>query len=180
MWGPDRDEARAQALRSINRGLGPSTPKLDLKLESAGLRFVQEVNMAFDELNVLSGERIRFAAQACVTACWFMLRGMELANVQARDVTFNRAARTVKLQLPVSKTDTEAKGCFRIHRCICDPLHDPECRQTTPPELFGAAFQICSCRNGKNTLCVYHTSCSSAQEGTEVATDHTSVHFQFE
>ena len=57
MWGPDLDEARAQALRSINRGLGPATPKLDLKLESVGPRFVQEVNMAFDELKVPSPVR---------------------------------------------------------------------------------------------------------------------------
>ena len=86
-----------------------------------------------------------------------MRRGIELANVQARDVTFNRAARTVKLQLPVSKTDTEAKGCFRIHQCICNPAHDPGCRQTTPPELFGTEFQKCSCRNGMSILCVYRS-----------------------
>ena len=156
VWGPDLDEARAQALRSINRGLGPANPKLDLKLESAGPRFVQEVKMAFDELRVPLAERIRFAAQACITACWFLLRGIELANIQARDITFNRAARTVKLQLPVSKTDPEAKGCYRVHRCICKPRHDPDCRQTTPPELFGTAFQQCSCRNGLHVLCVYH------------------------
>ena len=28
-WGPNLDEARAQALRSINRGLGPANPKLE-------------------------------------------------------------------------------------------------------------------------------------------------------
>ncbi|CAE7275931.1 yciC, partial [Symbiodinium sp. CCMP2456] len=156
VWGPDLDEARAQALRSINRGLGPSTPKLDLRLENAGPRFTQEVNVAFDELRVPQADRIRFAAQACITACWFMLRGIELANVQGRDITFNRAARTVKLQLPVRKTDTEAKGCYRVHRCICNPTHSSECSQTTPPELFGTLFQKCLCTDGMSKLCVYH------------------------
>ena len=78
---------------------------------------------------------------ACIVAC--------------RDVIFNRQARTVKLQLPVSKTDTEAKGCYRVHKCICDPRHEQDCRDTAPPELFGTAFQKCSCTSGMNTLCVY-------------------------
>ena len=155
-WGPELDEARAQCLRSINRGLGPATPKLDLRIENADDRFASLLQQAYLELKVSFEDRLQFAAQACITACWFMLRGIELANVQARDVVFNRQARTVKLQLPVSKTDTEAKGCYRVHKCICDPRHEAGCSNTTPPELFGTAFQKCSCKSGLHVLCVYH------------------------
>ena len=155
-WGPDLDEARAQCLRSINRGLGLATPKLDLRIENADDRFASLVQRAHLELKVPFDDRLEFASQACIVACWFTLRGIELANVQARDVIFNRQARTVKLQLPVSKTDTEAKGCYRVHKCICDPRHEQDCRDTAPPELFGTAFQKCSCTSGMNTLCVYH------------------------
>ncbi|CAE7405213.1 unnamed protein product, partial [Symbiodinium necroappetens] len=110
-WGPDLDEARAQCLRSVNRGLGPATPKLDLRIENANDRFASLLQQAYLELKVSFDDRIQFAAQACIAACWFMLRGIELANVQARDVVFNRQA---------------------------------GCRDTTPPELFGTAFQKCS------------------------------------
>ena len=65
-----------------------------------------------------------------MAASWFLLRGIEISNVQCRDVTFQCELYQVTLQLPVSKVDTEAKGCARTHCCVC--------------------------RGGRQTLCVLH------------------------
>ena len=155
-WTPELQEARAQSLRSINRGIGPATPKLDLCLENARSDFSQQVGQAFETLRCAPDERISFPSQACVTASWFMLRGIELANVQGRDVTFRKANREVSLSLPVSKTDPEGRGCSRVHRCICSLRHEASCQQRCPEEHLFTPLQRCDCSYGRSPLCVFH------------------------
>ena len=117
MWRPDThgpwcqalELARSQAIRSIVRGMGPAVPKLDLRLESAPDEFeegLRDTIMPFPGPTALAGS-------------WFLLRSIEISNVQCRDVTFNRESCEVTLQLPVSRVDPEAKGCSlsRTHCC---------------------------------------------------------------
>ena len=71
--------------------------------------------------------RLPFPGPTAIGASWFLLRGIEVSNVRCQDVKFSRDPRHVTLQLPVSKTDPEAKGCARTHCCICYKSREPLC-----------------------------------------------------
>ena len=86
----------------------------------------------------------------------FLLRGIELANVQCQDVSFNKERREVSLKLLVSKTDVQAKGCVRTHRCTCLLVHSDDCRSTQSPALRFTPLQTCSCTRGRHCLCPFH------------------------
>ena len=60
-----------------------------------------------------------FATNMVVLACWFMLRGLEIASAILEDVTFDHNAKVVTWKLPVHKTDTTGKGTRRSHKCLC-------------------------------------------------------------
>ena len=147
--------AKSQAIRSIQRGMGPSSPKLDLFFDNVKLDFSASLASAYDELEVPLTVRVKEPFVTALTAVWFLLRGIEIANVVGNDVRFNKGNRSVTVRLPVSKTDTEGKGCERTHICICSPRHDPGCAASTPPALMFTSLQKCSCREGRHPLCVY-------------------------
>ncbi|CAE7206162.1 ftsH [Symbiodinium natans] len=129
-WSQAMDLARSQAVRSITRGIGPSMPKLDLHLELAPAMLDETLKAVANRLRIPTDLRLPFMGPTAVAASWFLLRGIEISNVQCRDVTFQCELYQVTLQLPVSKVDTEAKGCARTHCCVC--------------------------RGGRQTLCVFH------------------------
>ena len=58
--------------------------------------------------------------RAGIAAMWFLLREIELAAVRVRAVRLDKAARTVTLRLPQSKTDPKAEGKERTHGCCCN------------------------------------------------------------
>eukprot|EP00439_Symbiodinium_sp_Y106_P052492 s2729_g7.t1 len=141
-------------------GDGPSSPKLDLFFDNVKLDFSASLASAYDELEVPLTVRVKEPFVTALTAVWFLLRGIEIANVVGNDVRFNKGNRSVTVRLPVSKTvaktDTEGKGCERTHVCICSPRHDPGCAASTPPALMFTSLQKCSCREGRHPLCVFH------------------------
>ena len=155
-WTQQLDLARSQAIRSIQRGMGPSSPKLDLFFDNVKLDFAASLDSAYDELELPLTVRVKEPFVTALTAVWFLLRGIEIANVVGNDVRFNKANRSVTVRLPVSKTDTEGKGCERTRICICSPRHDPGCAASTPPALMFTSLQKCSCREGRHPLCVFH------------------------
>lgn len=57
-----------------------------------------------------------------ITMVWWLLREIEASalTIDKTTVWFDREARTVTLNLPVSKTDTAGKGRRRTHGCICN------------------------------------------------------------
>ena len=59
------------------------------------------------------------ASAVFVLVSLFMLREIEVAIAQYHDMTFNDEELEVRLNLPVSKNDPEAKGASRPWRCIC-------------------------------------------------------------
>ena len=117
------------------------------------LDFSASLASAYDELEVPLTVCVKEPFVTALTAVWFLLRGIEIANVVGNDVRFNKANRSVTVRLPVSKTDTEGKGCERTHICICSPRHVPGCAASTPPALMFTSLQKCSCRH---PLCVFH------------------------
>ena len=150
------DLAVQQAVRSISRGLGPSRPKKDLFVDRAGPDLPGRLAQAYDRLGVPREHRFAEPLSVVTVALWFLLRGIEIANVKCKDVSFVRNLRQVKLALPVSKTDPSARGCTRVHACICKPAHDRSCRSTCSAEVMFTRLQTCSCLQGFQPLCPYH------------------------
>ena len=59
------------------------------------------------------------ARAAFAVATHWMLREIELSNLQRKDVIFDVTKRRVTLSWAKSKTDTEAKGTCRVLQCTC-------------------------------------------------------------
>ncbi len=120
----DVEAAITRAIRSINRGKGPDKPKDSFRLEqldnsdkaddfeSFAIRHLRDHGIPEDELPL-----------SCLTivveSTWFLLRGIELAAALREDWTFDDQHQCLRWNLPVSKTDTEAKGAIRSHHCSC-------------------------------------------------------------
>ena len=58
-------------------------------------------------------------SQWATIASFHLMRGAESAAANHGDLTFNEAARTETMRLPVSKTDTMAAGVSRTWGCVC-------------------------------------------------------------
>ena len=134
-WPASLDHAVAQAVRSITRGMGPSSAKLDFPLEVCSRSFDGDVVRAYSTLQVPEHARIEAPADTGIVASWFLLRGLEISSVVCEDIAFARDG-LVKLHLPVSKVDPTARGCHRSHACICERRHDPGCYRSGDEALL--------------------------------------------
>ena len=79
-WTQELDLVRQQAIRSVSRCLGTARLQLDLQRERASSTFTEEPE----------SRGFRTRGPAVVAASWCPLRGIELANVQCEDVSFNK------------------------------------------------------------------------------------------
>ena len=155
VWDQALDQAVAQAVRSIERGQGPSQPKLPLRvqnltLSSADVLFLHVWPRSRVELPKLRSLLARFWERlgSCLEA--------SVASALCKDVTFNKARTEVRFFLPVSKTDTQAKGCVRSHVCICKLRHDDGCAHSSESSLLFTRLQKCGCPKNRHPLCSYH------------------------
>ena len=105
------------AIRSIERGLGPS--KLKDSFDLTRLRNLWNEpdfeTIEDDYIMVLSGS-------------WFLMREIELANAKASHVRFEHSSSNNSLvhwSLPVSKTDTKGEMVERSHACACSTEAEP-------------------------------------------------------
>ncbi|CAE7851243.1 unnamed protein product, partial [Symbiodinium sp. KB8] len=104
-WTDALDLAVQQAVRSISRGLGPARPKRDLFVDRAPSNLDDQLRAAYARLQVPAEHQFAEPCAVMAMALWFLLRGIEVANVRCTDVHLNRGDRLVRLCLPVSKTD---------------------------------------------------------------------------
>ena len=156
IWPQQLDLARAQAVRSITRGLGPAAAKLNISFDHVRLDFPSVLSKAYTDLEVPVPLRVREPFATAITAVWFLLRGIEVAGIKGEDVRFNRSEKAVTVRLPVSKTDLEGKGCERRHVCICSLVHDQGCPRSDDLATMFTALQKCKCSSGRHPLCVFH------------------------
>ena len=94
--------------RSCLRGIGPpkKAPPLDL------------VN--WDAAKAYLPTALEAGASAVLVGCWWLMREIELAGMRRGDMEFSGGACGVAtLNLPVSKSDPQAKGCLRSLGCAC-------------------------------------------------------------
>ena len=110
-WTQQLDLARSQAIRSIQRGMGPSSPKLDLFFDNVKLDFSASLASAYDELEVPLTVRVKEPFVTALTAVWFLLRGIEIANVVGNDVRFNKGQ-----QVGYSEAPSVQDRCQDRHR----------------------------------------------------------------
>jgi len=103
--------AHTDAVRSCTRGLGGP---------------VKAQALRFDSLHLLDGTHLPWVSggplggrNAMVLGCWFLMREVELSTARAAAVGLDKARREVSFYLPASKTDTQALGVRRAHRCSC-------------------------------------------------------------
>ena len=111
--------SRKDAVRSIERGLGPSKLKdsFDLTLLRTLWDLPDFQRIEDDYIMVLSGS-------------WFLMREIELANARASHVRFEHTSSdhpVVHWSLPVSKTDTKGEMIERSHVCSCSAGTEPLC-----------------------------------------------------
>ena len=59
------------------------------------------------------------ASRSLITACWFMLREIELLSLTIASVIIHHALLKAELRLGSSKTDIEGKGVSRFFSCTC-------------------------------------------------------------
>ena len=107
------------AIRSIERGLGPSKLKdsFDLTLLRQLWHHPDFEKFEDDYIMVLSGS-------------WFLMRELELANARASHVRFEHSSSdhpVVHWSLPMSKTDTKGEMIERSHACSCSQEVEPLC-----------------------------------------------------
>ncbi|OLP99308.1 hypothetical protein AK812_SmicGene18150 [Symbiodinium microadriaticum] len=96
-WTDALDLAVQQAVRSISRGLGPARPKRDLFVDRAPSDLDDQLRAAYTRLQVPAEHQFAEPCAVLAMALWFLLRGIEVANVRCTDVHLNRNDRLVRL-----------------------------------------------------------------------------------
>ena len=86
-WPDALDLAVQQAVRLKSRGVGPSRRKKDLFVDRAGQDLPVRLGQAYDRLIVPNEQRFLEPPSVMTVALWFLLRGLEIANVRCRDVS---------------------------------------------------------------------------------------------
>ena len=119
--------AASRYARAVTRGVGPSTLKESFLIE--GLAGSMEPPAS----QRLPQDTLWPCAAACLGA-WWMTRGIELSAARIKDVQLVEKTKVVYWKLPVSKTDVQAHGVSRAHKCIC--LDFPELTDICPFHLF--------------------------------------------
>ncbi|CAK0845264.1 unnamed protein product [Prorocentrum cordatum] len=101
-----------QCKRSVRRGIGPKSKAAELRED--GLRPTD----VLESLQGISGHDLASPWRAWVVATRFLLREIELAAARLAHVDFPSAG-SVRMRLPVSKTDTWGAGAAVTLKCTC-------------------------------------------------------------
>ena len=122
-WADTLDLAVQQAVRSISRGLGPSCPKKDLFVDRAGQDLPVRLEQAYDRLGVPNGHRFVEPLSVLTAVLWFLLRGIEIANGNCKDVSLGSNPSTSCRYRCQRRTRQRGDALYRVHACICKPAH---------------------------------------------------------
>ena len=107
-------------LRAWMRGAERAVIRNRGRSDRAVLFDVEEIarTHAADEESTVSAGPV-LAVAALVTACWWMLRAIELINLRIESVLFHSDTKKVELRLGKTKTDIQGISCRRIFDCVC-------------------------------------------------------------
>lgn len=111
-WTAQLQRCSVQTSRAINRAKGPAqkAPEVD---DATWLRLAQE------ETNSYDAKAIIHPAWLFSFAVVWMLREVELANVERSNLKWDEEAKIVSLYITVSKGDQSGEGVARTLPCAC-------------------------------------------------------------
>lgn len=99
------------AIRSVRRGLGPSS------LKESFDPFELLVIQVSDDVEPFDAENVQHMLDVTIIALWFMLREIEIAAAKLLHLTLDDNA--VSLMVPTSKMDTTGSWTTRTLKCAC-------------------------------------------------------------
>lgn len=102
LWSPQLEQAKTEAARSLERGMGPARRAHTLELEAFVL-----------------GRASSHSVDTIIVGSLWMLRGAELAALLLEQAVVDLAAGTATVALGATKTDARGQGCRRTLRCSC-------------------------------------------------------------
>ena len=114
-WDQTLELELKEAKHACRRGQGPAKKAGALPLERLG-----SLPSSWDGPRSAKGPaRPR---SAILVGSWWGMREIELAGLRVSSLTFSEGdgCGTCRVNLPVSKTDAEALGKFRLHGCCCE------------------------------------------------------------
>lgn len=106
-------------VRSISRGLGPSTLK-----DSFNVDGLADIPINY-EIEPFTMESTTHGRDLLVVACWYMMRELEVASCKWSHIYTEGP--TINLLLPVQKNDTSGSLTIRSLRCACRVRLHPLC-----------------------------------------------------
>ena len=108
--------AMTRYARAVSRGVGPSACKESFKIED----LVDCMTPPDPEAAAArpKTDSIWPCGAACLGA-WWMTRSIEMTAARVKDFVVDETSLRVHWALPASKTDVQAHGVSRSHKCIC-------------------------------------------------------------
>ena len=118
-WSPAWDRKFKLCMRAATRDAGPAKKAVEVKKEHWAGGLSREENYGKTNMDKKLKVCLVAAKAAFAVATHWMLREIELADLQHKDVAFDVLKRRVTLTWTKSKTDTEARGMCRVLQCTC-------------------------------------------------------------
>lgn len=110
-WSDELSVNVRNAIRSVNRGVGPSK-------QSQPVDIVKILQLKLADVPLSVGGPIG-PAHFCVLGVLFMAREIEVSTAKIRCISFDMATAEISWTLPVSKNDVRAVGTTRTWGCTC-------------------------------------------------------------
>ena len=108
--------AMTRYARAVSRGVGPVSCKESFQIE--GLVDAMDVPDV-DELAFLNDADCIWPCGAACLGAWWLVRSIEMTAAKVKHMTLDDKLLRVHWALPASKTDIQALGISRSHRCLC-------------------------------------------------------------
>ena len=118
-WSPAWERKFKLCMRAAARDAGPAKKAVEVEKGLWAGRLRREESN--EKANKDKKQKVCMVAAkaAFAVATHWMLREIELADLQHKDVAFDVSKRRVTLTWAKSKTDTEARGTCRVLQCTC-------------------------------------------------------------
>ena len=116
LWDQALQLELQEAKLACRRGVGPAKKAGALPLERIG-----SLPVSWSSPRTAKG--LARPRSAILVGAWWGMREIELVGLRVSSLTFSETGAgcgTCRINLPVSKTDSEALGKYRLHGCCCE------------------------------------------------------------
>ena len=123
--GPHVDQCIRDAIRSLQRGIGPGRLKDAFQMEILATNIPIDSASRDKEIQEYNINDDFQATDILLIGTWFLLRGAEIRAARRHHLQVQDTV--VTFTLPIHKTDTQGSLIQRQHFCDCDARHQPLC-----------------------------------------------------